>query len=204
MAGKKSLSDVEHVLQDHKALPHLAILVDAGCNRGELLAAMEISFLADESWPKLVGMDLRAFKTALVLIKHCARMIDRLNRSELIYRLSIEHRKPWFVGLHESPTLPERLREYATQLDSLRGVYGPKLKVRQHAWKAWVVAMVTEETRKPHDREVSSLIAAVLDDSKYTERAHQAWRLKHSDLIEMMKEKLPKHRRKKALQSPPL
>src|SRR6267154_1686462 len=157
MIRKKFLSAVERILRDHAADPDLQTLVDAGCNRDELVFALDLAFLADESWKEIVGMDLRAFKTAIARIRDCAGVIDRLNRSELICRMSIEQSDPRFVGLHEPPTIPERLRAYAELLDTLPRVYGPKRRIRGHAWKAWVTAIVMAETGKPHDREVSSL-----------------------------------------------
>lgn len=204
MGTKKPVSQIERVLEDNASLPHLQALVDAGCDRKELVIAMELAFLADESWETFVGMDLRRFKKEIGQIRTCADVIDRLNRSELIYRLSIEHPDPWFVGIHESPTLPERLRQYANLLDHRRKVFGPKRKIRTHTWKAWIVAHVMEDTKKPHDHEVASLLAAVLDDPEYSDKAHQAWRLKNTDIIEMMIETLREHRRQNTLPPPPL
>jgi hypothetical protein len=203
MDGKKIRSDTERALQDHASLPHLQNLVDAGCDRDELLFALELAFLADESWETQLGMKLRDFKVAISHVRHCADTIDRLNRSKLIYRASIEYHLPGFVGLRESPTLAERLREYATMLDWLRRVSGPKRSIGLHAWKAYIVAVVTEGTKKPHDLEVSSLIAAVLDDAKYSLDAHKTWRLKQTDLIEQIREKVHYRRLKRAFLSPP-
>ena len=104
MTGKKPFSSIETVFQDHEALRHLQALVDAGCDRNELIMLMDLAFLADESWETQIGMRLRDFKGAITGIRHCADTIDRLNRSELIYRASIEHRIPGFVGLWESPS----------------------------------------------------------------------------------------------------
>jgi len=201
MDGKKTLSRIERVLQDHAALPQLQALAAAGCDRVELIAALDLSFLADESWETLVDMDLRAFKRAIAQIRDCAGMIDRLNCSHLMHHLSLETRDPRFVGLHASPTLPEQLRVYANLLDSVREERGPDHPIGRNTWKAWVVAIVTQDTKRPHDREVSSLIAAILDDSKYSESAHREWRLKHKDGVKMMRKILQDHRRKRALQS---
>jgi hypothetical protein len=183
------------VLKEHAALQHLQALVDAGCKRNEVLSLLELAFWADESWNRLVGMDLPKFKREIERVRHCADTIDRINGSDLIYHVSIESRLPRFIRLHESPTLSEQLREYADALDSLRRVFGPKLKPRMHVWKAWIVAVVIEETGAPKDGEVSSLIGAVLDDSGYSEKAHQAWRLKYREVIEKMKTEFvhPRH-----------
>ena len=149
------------------------------------------------TWKTLVDMNLRAFKGSIKKIRDCAGVIDRLNRSELIYHMSIEAKDARFVGIHESPTLPVRLREYADKLDWLRHVFGPKRNIRLNAWRGWIVAVVMENTEKPHDREVSSLIAAVLNDSQYSESAHRAWRSKHIDVIDAMRKTLKEHRREK-------
>lgn len=197
MSGKKIRSDTERALEEHAALPSLQTLVDSGCDRSELISYMEVAFMADDSWKTLVDMNLRAFKGSIKKIRDCAGVIDRLNRSELIYHMSIEAKDARFVGIHESPTLPVRLREYADKLDWLRHVFGPKRNIRLNAWRGWIVAVVMENTEKPHDREVSSLIAAVLNDSQYSESAHRAWRSKHIDVIDAMRKTLKEHRREK-------
>lgn len=189
------------MLREHVALRHLQTLINAGCKREEVLSLLELAFWTDESWKQLVGMDLPRFKGEIRQIRHCADIIDRLNRSDLIYHASLEIQYPQFVELSKSRTLPEQLREYADSLDSLRRVFGPKPKPRRHAWKAWIVAVVTEDTKAPHDREVSSLIGAVLDDPEYCEKAHQKWRLDHTDLIERMRIKLLQNRLKRGLWS---
>jgi hypothetical protein len=189
------LTEFERLLEDRGgARKDLHTLVEDGCNQAELSSVLQLAFLANESWQALVGMNLRGFKTVLAEIKNCADIVERLNRSELIHRLSIEHRNPLFVGLHDSPTLPDRLREYAKRLDQQTELFGPKRNHRKHLWKALIVAIVTEDTKRPHDAEVSAIIAAVLKDMKYSEKAHQAWRLKHRSYIERMR----------ALRKPPL
>src|SRR6185437_7427795 len=92
----------------------------------------------------------------------------------------------------------ERLRTYAGVLDSLRPLLGPKLSVRLHAWKGSIVALVLEDTRQAHDPEVAAIISAVLDDDKYSEKAHQAWRLTHPRIIGRMTMALRQRRHKLA------
>ena len=195
MSVKKSRSDLETVLNDHSALQHLTTLVDAGCNRSELDSLLQLAFFADESWDALVGRNLRAFKGAIAQIRDCANVIEGFNRSELVYHATIEIGDPRFSRLSESPSLSERLREYAVGLDLLRVTYGPGPAIRRHAWKAWIVARVMEDTKRPHDREVASLIAAVSGEAEYSEKAHQAWRRDHRELIEKMHGKLLDRRR---------
>jgi len=203
MGGKKSPSTIETVLHDNVALQDLKTLVDAGCNEDELRSLMELIFWTDETWERLVKKDLRTFKKEIGQIRACANIIDRFNRSELVYHASIEIRDPMFVWLNESPSIAEQLRKYADSLDLLRVMFGPKRALRWHAWKAWIVAVVTEDTRAPYDRQVSSLIGAVTDDPEYGEKAHQTWRLDHSDLIEKMRQILLEHRRKRSLSVDP-
>jgi hypothetical protein len=194
MEVKKALPQVERVLAVHAADTQLRTLVDGGCSRSELIGLLDLAFLADESWKSLVGMNLRKLRATIRQIKDCAASIDRLNRSDLIHRVSLEYRDIRFASVHESPTLADRLRDYANLIESLRQDYGPKRRVSMNAWKAWIVAIVTEDTRKNYDREVSSLIAAVLDNPKYSDKAHQAWRLKHGHAVEMMRGKLRQSR----------
>ena len=203
MTGKKPLS-IETVLEDNSAIRDLHTLEKAGCNRNELITLLELAFLSDESWKTQIGMSLRNIKRAIAHIRHCADIIDRLNDSELMYRASIEHRLPGFVGLRESPTLAERLREYAAKLEMLRRVFGPKRSIRLQAWKAWIVAVVTEDTKRAHDWEISYLIAAVLDEPKYSADAHKAWRRKYVPLIAAMRKKVQDQRLKRPPASPPL
>ncbi len=195
------VSRVEAMLKDHAAIPHVKELVNAGCERGEIIALLELAFWTDESWQQLIEMNLPRFKREISQIRHCAGILDRLNRSELIYHASIELRLPQFVEIHKSPTLPGQLRTYADGLDLLRKVLGPKARPRWHAWKAWIVALVTEDTKAPHDREVASLIGAVLNLPDYSEKAHQRWRLDHIDLIELMRSKVLENRAKRRSRS---
>jgi hypothetical protein len=203
MGGKKIHSEAERVLEDYAVLPHIQTLVDSGCDRNEIILFVELAFLADDSWKTLVDMDLKAFKGSIKEIRDCAAIIDRLNRTELIYHLSIETRDAQFVGLHESPTLAERLREYASKLDSLRHLFGPDQCLKLHAWKASIVARVIEDTKDPHDLEVSSLIAAALDDPEYSVGAHKQWRFRHRALIEDTRKKVQDRRLNRALLSAP-
>jgi hypothetical protein len=186
----KPHSEVQRVLVDNAADPQLESLVHAGCDRARLMAALELAFLTDESWETLVGMDLRQFKVAVTQIKDCADTIDRLNRSELIYRAAIYLYDPCFAGVGQPPTLPVRLREYAKAVESLREKLGPGHKIWLHVWKAQLVAIVLEATSDPHDREVSAIIAAMLNSPRYSEKTHQAWRLGHREIIEQERKRL--------------
>jgi hypothetical protein len=199
---RRTFSTTEEALQSESALEDLQRLVNAGCNRGQLIAELDLAFLADESWEALVGMDLRRFKAVIKDIRDCAAAMDGLYRSDLIHRLSIEYRHPLFVRIYDRPTLPDQLYVFANAVEHYRELLGPKQKIRGHVWKARIVALVMEDTHKPHDREVSALIQAVSDHLEaYSEKAHQAWRAKHQKLIETMRQQIL-HRRK--LSSPPL
>lgn len=202
MRSKKTPFPIQTVLRDHGALADLEKLAASGCNRHELLAFLSIASYADDSWPKLVGTKLRTYRRNIQEIEHCADLIDRLNRSRLIHRLSIEHLDPRFAEIHQPPTLPDQLRKYAHNLSYLPKLYGPKRKLSRHAWKALIVAKTIEDTGKPHDSEISALIAAVLDNRRYGSKAHQAWRLKHRELIEKMRDR-PSNSAPTRLLSPP-
>jgi len=158
--------------------------------------------MTDASWENLLGMNLDAFKATIKQIKDCANTIARMENSHLIWWVSLQVRLPEFVSTYEAPTLSERLRDFARKLEKLRSFYGPKHKTTYHTWKAHVVAMVIEATKRPHDPEVSALISAVLNDHKYSEKAHQKWRLDHPELIERHRERL-RERRSKRVPSPP-
>ena len=194
MRRKKSLSDVERVLHEHVAVSQFQSLVRAGCDRSRLLALLDWAFLTDESWTKLVGMALRAFNVSIEQIEHCANVISRLNRSDLLYRLSMELHDPRFSTIHQTPTLPDQLRDYAKALKSLPRAFGPKHNITKNVWKAQVVALVMDDTGKPHDLEVSSLIIAILNDPKYSQTAHKQWRQTHSEVIARERTRLRERR----------
>lgn len=198
-----SLSIAERALRSHCALNHLQRLVNAGCDRNRLISELDLAFLADESWKVLVGMDLRRFKGVVRDIRSCAAAIDGLYRSELIHRLSIQHRDPMFVRIYDAPTLPDQLRRFAGAIERKSKLLGPKRKIRGHMWKARIVAMVIEDTHKAHDPEVSTLIAAVLNNTKYSEKAHQEWRRKHQDFIQIARKQIIETRHKAMLKSSP-
>jgi hypothetical protein len=200
----QTLPEIERILQNHAALPALQKLVDDGCDRVEVLAALAISFVTDETWKTLIGMELREFQRALKQIKTCADMIDRLNGTDLVYGLAVERLDPLFVALHQSPTLSERLREYVGVLELRRMQFGPKRKIRAHVWKAHIMAIVIEDARSPHDKEVSAIVGAVMDHPNYSEKAHQKWRLDNQVLIDMMRTKLQERRRRRSSSLPPI
>jgi hypothetical protein len=86
----RNLLPIERELKEHAALRDLQTLVDAGCNRDELLSLLQLAFWTDESWKTLVGMDLPRLKREIKQIRHCAEVINQLNRSGLIHHVSIE------------------------------------------------------------------------------------------------------------------
>lgn len=179
-------SRTEDVLREHSALGDLTDLVNAGCKRDQIIGLLDLAFWTDESWQKLVGMRLPRFKREIAQVRSCADILERLNSSELIYHAAIEIQLPQFVDIHKTPSLSDQLHAYADGLDYLRKYFGPKRNPREQAWKARLVAIVIADTKTPHDREVSSLIAAVLENPKYSEKAHQTWRLGHANLISLM------------------
>jgi hypothetical protein len=203
MGSKRSLSDAERILKENGALPDLQALARFGCNREGLISVLEIAGLADDSWTTRLGrgMDRRKFLSIMEQIRECANLIARLNRSELIHTLSVELRDPWFAALHNRPTLPERLRYYAQSFELLPKVFGPRRRNREDSWKALLVAQVLEDTGRPHDKQVSALIAAVLDLRKYSEQAHGKWRRNHGAQIKKMEKHLANH--SKLLPEPP-
>jgi hypothetical protein len=197
--AKKAVSELEIRLREYaKAFDDFKLLVRDGCDLDELSTLLEINFLAErDTWERLVGMNLRGLETALKEIKACAGLVERLNCTEFVHRLSIEHRDPALVRIQESPTLPEQLRSYVAAIDHRRKAFGPRRNLRRHAWKARIVAIVIEDTQKPHDAQVASVIAAILNDSEYSPKAHQAWRLKYSALIERVRAQLKEQRKKR-------
>jgi hypothetical protein len=183
MTRRRFQFEVESVLDEHNALDHVQALADAGCDRIEVLSLLEWAFWTAESWKELVGMDLRAFKALTSEIRNCAGKIERLEKSELMYHLRYELPNSSFERLREQPVLSTRLRDFASLLDDARTHVGPKRRPRLNAWKARVVATVSTRTGRVCDREVSAIISAILQETNYTEKAHQTWRLKHAGLI---------------------
>ena len=180
---KKPLS-IEQKLDAYSALSELEALVSAGCRRDELLDVLDLAFLTDESWENRVGMDLRTFKKSIDQIKDCANLIDRLDHSELLYHQAVELGDTRFAAIHQSPTLSERLLDYAAKIEALRRERGPKTGPAKHAWKAYLLAIVLHATGSAHDKELSALIAAALDHPSYSEVTHGAWRRAHRSIVE--------------------
>jgi hypothetical protein len=201
--GRKSFPKVQDVLKRYGRLEEqLEDLKKAGCDRAQLLTALDLAFLTDESWESLLGMSLKEFKAAIQQIKDCADTIADIENSHLIWWVSLEIRDPSFVATYEAPTLSVRLSDFARELEKLRSFYGPKHKPSLHTWKAHVVAMVIEATKKPHDPEVSALISAVTNNPKYSEKRHGNWRRENQELIELHREK-QRERRLKGIPPPP-
>jgi hypothetical protein len=208
--------DAAQFLLEHRA--DVDRLIKAGCDRNELLFVLELAFLADDSWKRLLGArDARQIKNWIAQIRHCADLIERLNRSELIHLLAIESRNPKFALIHEPPSLPQRLRNYADNLEWARQLYGPKRAAHRNAWKACLTALVVESTGKPHDPEVGALIGAVQENKVGTNRgsarrvkgtsdaeAQKAWRSTHGPLIEQMRKRLRHNRSSRETRSNPL
>jgi hypothetical protein len=190
-----AMFDVEDLLREHHR--DVDRLVKAGCVRNELLAVLRLAFLSDDSWKTLLGaQDARQLKNWIAQIRHGADLLERINDSLLIHLLSIETAEPKFATIHESPTLPQRLRVYADNLDWARQFYGPKRAVHRNAWKAYLIALVLERTGKPHDAEVCALVGAVLERAWRAEgasdaEAHKRWRSSHGPLIGQMRKTLP-------------
>jgi len=78
-------SEVKRRLESYGADRELRALEDLGCNGTDIRILLEIAFLADSSWTRLVHMDLRSLKKSLAEIRRCADLIDRLNCTELVY-----------------------------------------------------------------------------------------------------------------------
>jgi hypothetical protein len=188
--GVQKIPSSEDALRKHAAVAQLKALVDAGCDRSEIVTLLDLAFLTVESWDSQIGMGLRDLKTALTEIRNCADIIGRLNRTEVLYRAIVEHRIPDFVSLCELADLPESLRRYASAVKWFCQIVGPKRRPRLLAWKAWIVAVVWESTNRPHDVEVASLIGAVLDDADYSAEVHKTWRFRHRALIQKSRNKV--------------
>jgi len=184
-----STSDVELILKKYGAMNDFQKLIRKGVDRTELLRALSWRYLAKATWENLTGTSRQGFMRALRDVRSGADAIDRLARGQLDFHLFAERCVAQGMTPIDTTEIAQLLREYASQLELHSKIYGPKRKWGSHSWKAYVVAIVWESTGQPWDLQVAAIISAVQNGKKaYQVHAHEEWRRKHSELIELQRD----------------
>ena len=174
-----SLASVEKILRQHHALQSLDRLLACGCERRMLLAALAgLRPAVDlDDFREWVGVDRKTLRARLRRLRACADEIEEqhLGIVGLLFQLS---KQPAHAGWLD---LPRRLREYSDVIERFGHFIRPKGPRKGHAWHirvSTIVHHVVDRTGKPHDKEVSELINAVLG-KEYDVATHKMWRLEH-------------------------
>jgi hypothetical protein len=174
---------VEQRLDEWGARGDLETLVEAGCDRAEILNILRIldSQFVDDSWERLTGLKQKELRSAVQKFRDCADRIDGLNSRPLMWAASV-------YGPRGNPDLckiPGLLRVYADILKFEIENSGPRQKSRQNTCKALLVDIALR-CGKPYDKEVAGLIGAALG-REYDTKNHSEWRANHRALLDLVK-----------------
>jgi len=154
----------------------LARLVDKGCSRERILFDLG-NLLRDtdlDTWKGLLGFNGKQTQAALRRMRKTADELERINASLMGEAVRYSHPKLQFAV-----TLPDAIRLFAKLWEKVARGVTPRKRILLNTVKRRLVQHVIDSTGRPHDREVSALIAAVTPQSTYDEVAHRMWRLKH-------------------------
>jgi hypothetical protein len=181
--ARETRKAVEERLDEWNARPHLETLVDAGCDRAEIIAALNVlgARFADDSWEHLTGLKLKPLKSAVKRFRNCADAIDSLNSRPLMWAAIV-------YGIKHNPdfyNIPRMLRLYADMLEFEIKNSGPKKHPLLNICKALLVDMA-QRCGGPHDKEVAGLIGAVLG-REYDTKSHSEWRANHEALLDRVR-----------------
>src|ERR1700740_1340424 len=97
---------VEAVLGATGAQEHLDKLVNAGCDRREILSALAFlrSRWTDDSWMHLSGVNLKTLKRLVIKLRNCAAEVENLNKRPLMWAVA-NYGPPVSRRLYEIPHL---------------------------------------------------------------------------------------------------
>jgi hypothetical protein len=183
-----SCEQVKRLLKEHNATIDFSRLIDLGCSEESLLQMLVwIGPYAEreDSQDALTGFDRAKLKTVLQRMRTCADDLDVLLRLGLTETL-LTAGPPTDIEVH-LPHVPLMLRLYANYVQGVIGTreLHPRTHFKRNIGISGLVHYVKQRTGKLHDKEVSSLISAVLNRPKYNDVAHRQWRYKHTDLIQL-------------------
>jgi hypothetical protein len=182
MAGRAGKT-VEEKLDEWSAKRDLETLVEAGCDRAEILSILQVldSQFVDESWERLTGLKLKQLKGAVKRFRDCADRIDRLNSHRVMWAAIVYGPR----GNRDFYNIPRLLRLYADMLEFEIKNSGPKKHPLQNTCKALLVD-VALSCGGPCDKEVAGLIGAILG-LDYQTKSHSEWRANHQPLLDQVK-----------------
>jgi hypothetical protein len=169
------LAAVERVLEPAVAAD-LKALCDAGCDREEILWLLKGAYAGPAFAPieRLFGRQGRALTSARESITNCADLIANINQHPFGILVSAT------VWGHDLLQLPARLREYASLIQEGSKAFRHGSHWYLHLTKARLVDHVRAFTGDVRDRQVSSLINAVLQpEAGYSEADQAMWRSRY-------------------------
>lgn len=171
---------IERLLQDHGVLPDLGELVALKCDRDHLLACLAVLRDPDAELDTVTfwtGRDQRRLRAFISQLAECANQIESVNQGPFRGLLA-ETSNAALVDL------PQQLRTYTEALQMAAYIGGRKKPGPQTRLFA-LVDYVIAQTGQPHDREVSSLVSAIMN-REYSVEAHRQWRYEHYDRLKTL------------------
>jgi hypothetical protein len=174
---------VEQKLDEWGAKGDLETLVEAGCDRAEILSLLRVldSQFVDDSWKRLTGLKQKQLRSAVLKFRYCADRIEGLNSRPLMWAAIV-------YGPSGNPDfykMPGLLRLYADILEFEIENSRPRKNPLQNTCKALLVDMALR-CGKPYDKEVAGLIGAALG-REYDTKNHSEWRANHHALLDQVK-----------------
>jgi hypothetical protein len=176
------------VLQEHEVLRALQKLVVAGCREQVLLSHLMALGNAD---PRLVDLGWWTGMSRPQVKVERQRLLEYADATQALLDRPIKAILVGRSGQSRSVlalALPRILRVLADVLLQLLTEASGRKRLHHDIALAGLVRYVQACTGRPHDREVSELVSAVLD-REYFEQAHQQWRLtNYPRLVELLDE----------------
>jgi hypothetical protein len=163
-----------HAQRDREAFTSFDTLVKKGCDPVFLVS--RLIFLAEASrsdtWVGLTGFaDLDTLRTALKRVRLCADDIDKM-LGAVIAKASKQN--------PSQPGLPTNLRNLADHIEETARSITPRRNLTSRAARAEIVCHVEDQTGRPRDRLIASILYPVLHCD---ERDQLQWRRDNSDII---------------------
>jgi hypothetical protein len=134
-------------------------------------------FPRTDSWQAYAGMERKALKKFVRTLRQSAAEMRVLNSKT--FGLVLVNSDDTRHLAH----LPERLDRYAELLEAALATYGPKKRWHSHLTRFLLTSQVITSTGRPHDEEVSALLAAVWGKS-CSVQAQSQWRHENFDRLQ--------------------
>lgn len=182
--------EVRRDLREHGAMKEFDRLVHLGCDSTELLGLLIlIGPYAVAADGHHVVFDRHEVKTVAKRLQQSADDVDRfLSRSRCVPLPGHDSEVEKQFG--DLPSSQRLCAAYILGL-SKRKEFKPRSHFYRDCGIAALVHYVKRKTRHPKDKEVSSLISAVLHRDTSNAKSHSTWRNKHKPLILQAMKNMP-------------